>query len=514
MPRRELWFNPTNTARHLQKNEEKRIQICQTIDGNNFDWQVWAVAASGFFTDSYNLFSTNVILSSLSFVYWTRDTSHSHETIINGVTLAGTAVGQLLFGVLADKFGRRKLYGWELITVIAGTLGVVQSSSGVRGSMSFMGWFVFYRLLMGIGIGGEYPLSAVITAEFAPVRSRARMMAAVFLMQSLGQLAASLVGLVVLLGVGRSRGLPNLTSEEDYDAAVPIVDTIWRCVIGVGAFPAAIAILFRVTIPESPRFTLDVENNAKQALLDAKKYYGDGRSPVAETPVGTVDDPESVKPPQHMGAHSSRESDDDIESISALSVQEPRVATTTVISQNPIHATPFSRQDITQYFWVEGNWRYLAGTSLCWFLLDFAFYGLGMNNPRVLAKIWTSSPLPPTTDSSLAWDTHPSPGNNGIYEVLKTDAIHSIITVSIGSVLGSAILIKVINYIPRKTILAWSFIALAVLLAITGSTFFKASQSNLHALTITFYVLCQLIFNLGAVPDSMTATFPFAVDLN
>ena len=107
-----------------------------------------------------------MILPSLAFIYWTSDVSHSHETTINAVTLAGSCVGQLVFGFLADKYGRRKLYGIELIIVIIGTIGVCQSSSGVDGSMSIMGWILFYRLLMGIGIGGEYPLSAVITAEY------------------------------------------------------------------------------------------------------------------------------------------------------------------------------------------------------------------------------------------------------------------------------------------------------------------------------------------------------------
>jgi MFS transporter, PHS family, inorganic phosphate transporter len=124
------------------------------------------VAASGFFTDSYNLFATNVILPSLVFVYWTEDTSGDHETAINCITLAGSLLGQLIFGYLADRFGRRKLYGLELIVVIFGTLGMVQSSAGYnQQSMSILGWIMFWRFFVGLGIGAEYPLSAVITTE-------------------------------------------------------------------------------------------------------------------------------------------------------------------------------------------------------------------------------------------------------------------------------------------------------------------------------------------------------------
>ena len=125
------------------------------------------MAASGFFTDSYNLFSSNVILPALAYVYWPSETDGARETQISAVTLAGSAVGQFPFGVLADRYGRKRLYGVELILVIAGTIGLAQSSSGYNGSMDILGWLLFYRILIGCGIGAEYPLSATITAECA-----------------------------------------------------------------------------------------------------------------------------------------------------------------------------------------------------------------------------------------------------------------------------------------------------------------------------------------------------------
>lgn len=73
----------------------------------------------------------------------------------------------LIFGYLADRYGRRKLYGVELIVVIFGTLGLVQCSAGYNNqSMDILGWLVFWRFFVGLGIGAEYPLSAVITAEW------------------------------------------------------------------------------------------------------------------------------------------------------------------------------------------------------------------------------------------------------------------------------------------------------------------------------------------------------------
>jgi PHS family inorganic phosphate transporter-like MFS transporter len=167
---------------------------------------------------------------------------------------------------------------------------------------------------------------------------------------------------------------------------------------------------------------------------------------------------------------------------------------------------PFSLAELRRFFWTEGNLKYLLGTSVTWFLLDFAFYGLGINNPRVIAQIWSSQPVNGTTANNTPDWQNPSDPNETIYEVLKQDGIRSIITISVGSMLGSIILIKMINYVPRKAWLTWSFIGMAVLFAIVGGTYFKAADSDLHALTLVLYVLCQLLFNLG--PNTLTFIIP------
>lgn len=84
---------------------------------------------------------------------------------MNTATLIGSMVGQIVFGTLADRYGRRKMYGLELIVVITASLGFATASTGVNNSMSIIGLLTFWRLVMGVGIGADYPLSAVITAE-------------------------------------------------------------------------------------------------------------------------------------------------------------------------------------------------------------------------------------------------------------------------------------------------------------------------------------------------------------
>jgi MFS family permease len=79
-------------------------------------------------------------MASISFVYFPH--AKWPSLLINAVTLLGSIVGQLLFGYLADRYGRTKLYGIELVLVIVSTIGVATSSFGF-GNMSFLGSFTW-----------------------------------------------------------------------------------------------------------------------------------------------------------------------------------------------------------------------------------------------------------------------------------------------------------------------------------------------------------------------------------
>jgi len=49
---------------------------------------------------------------------------------------------------------------------------------------------------------------------------------------------------------------------------IAYIDTTWRVLIGLGAVPGVVAIYFRMTIPESPRFTMDVKGDTTKATSD------------------------------------------------------------------------------------------------------------------------------------------------------------------------------------------------------------------------------------------------------
>lgn len=329
---------------------QDRRQLRFELDLNSWNFRVWGVAASGFLTDSYNLFATNVISASIAFVYWPGDRWPS--LVINICTLVGSVIGQLLFGFLADYYGRTRLYGIELVLVIVSTIGVATSSYGYN-DMSFLGLFAWWRFVMGIGIGAEYPLSAVITSEWSSTRSRATMLSSVFLMQPVGQALAQLVGLWVIMGrqneydlVGMQCGL-NTLYEEDCKRHI---DGVWRIVAGSGAAPALLAIIFRFFLYDCGLYSLEVKNKAQDALRNTRGVYG-----IPDTPEDT-----GMENVEGNGmAHAEGLND-----------------VNTAVGQIPSsHTMPvqFSRDDLKRFFFDEKNWYYLLGTSATWFMLDVSF---------------------------------------------------------------------------------------------------------------------------------------------
>lgn len=93
----------------------------------------------------------------IGYVYWpdNRDEDGvpqvpgSVKTAMMCSTLGGTMIGQIAFGYAADKLGRRKMYGMELVVIIVGTMLLLMSSNGEKNSMNVAGWLITWRAVMG-----------------------------------------------------------------------------------------------------------------------------------------------------------------------------------------------------------------------------------------------------------------------------------------------------------------------------------------------------------------------------
>jgi len=167
------FHNFHNDFVHIQDPNERRRLALAEIDKAPFGWyhvRAIVVAGIGFFTDAYDIFAINLVTAMLGVVYW-QGASGSHagkiptnsDTAIKVATSGGTVLGQVGFGWLADIVGRKRMYGLELILIIFATLA--QALSAPSRAISIVGILIFWRVMMGIGIGGDYPLSSVITSE-------------------------------------------------------------------------------------------------------------------------------------------------------------------------------------------------------------------------------------------------------------------------------------------------------------------------------------------------------------
>ncbi len=209
---------------------------------SRFHHRAVVISGMGFFTDAYDLFviATVAVLVKAQWHLSTTETSW-----VTGSAILAAFVGALVFGRIADLAGRKVIYTTVAVIMIVGAL-----ASALAPGVVFL---IVARFVLGLGIGGDYPVSAVLMSEYANRQDRGRLVGLVFSMQALGLIVGPLVGLL-LLSSGISH---NLT---------------WRLMLGLGALPAAAVVYLRSKMPESPRFRARVQGQADQAAEQLQSF--------------------------------------------------------------------------------------------------------------------------------------------------------------------------------------------------------------------------------------------------
>jgi PHS family inorganic phosphate transporter-like MFS transporter len=200
------------------------------------------ISGVGFFTDAYDLFVIGTA-AALVAVQWHLSTVQT--SWVTGAAILGAFVGAFAFGRLADVFGRKVVYVTVAVIMIFGALASAVAPSFI--------WLVVARLILGLGIGGDYPVSAVLMSEYSNRQDRGRLVGLVFSMQALGLIVGPLVALVLL-----SSGLGD--------------DLTWRLLLGLGAVPAAGVVYLRSKMPESPRYLAQVQGESARAGSEVTKF--------------------------------------------------------------------------------------------------------------------------------------------------------------------------------------------------------------------------------------------------
>ncbi|XP_024026789.1 inorganic phosphate transporter 1-4 isoform X2 [Morus notabilis] len=257
---------------------KEQLQVLNALDVAKTQWYHFTaivIAGMGFFTDAYDLFCISLVTKLLGRLYYQEPGStdpgklpSNVSVAVNGVAFCGTLSGQLFFGWLGDKMGRKRAYGMTLMLMVI--CSVASGLSFGTDPKSVMATLCFFRFWLGFGIGGDYPLSATIMSEYANKKTRGAFIAAVFAMQGFGILAGGMVAIIVSAAFKTKFPAPAYVVNPAASIG-PEADYVWRIIVMFGALPALLTYYWRMRMPETARYTALVAKNATQAAADMSK---------------------------------------------------------------------------------------------------------------------------------------------------------------------------------------------------------------------------------------------------
>ncbi|MFN9429967.1 MAG: MFS transporter [Acidobacteriota bacterium] len=190
-------------------NEESRMR-----------WMALWAAMLGFMLDAMDVLLYSFALQSIRAEF---GLTNEQAGLVFTYTLVASAFGGIASGLLADRIGRQKTLIFTILLY-----SVASGGSATAGSL---GELLFWRSLVGLGLGAEWSAGAVLVAEYWPSEKRAR---AISLMQSgwaIGYILAAIVAATVLPSYG------------------------WRAMFWIGVLPALLTVWIRRNVPEPPVWT-------------------------------------------------------------------------------------------------------------------------------------------------------------------------------------------------------------------------------------------------------------------
>jgi PHS family inorganic phosphate transporter-like MFS transporter len=282
-------------------------------------------------------------------------------------------------------------------------------------------------------------------------------------MQGLGQLAAALVTLIVVVAY-KDHLMPVASVAECSGQCALTVDKMWRIIIAFGGIPGWFALYYRLTIPETPRYTFDVLYDVEKASVDARKYrYGKQ---------GNVINPVTQ-------AQARRD---------MAKYKTPRP---TILEVLRFYS---QKRQAIRLFGTSMSWLYVPNpqpsslnstdilTSSTSFL-DLAFYGLGFSSASLLSTMGFNQ-------------------RSNLYENLRNTATGQIVLICAGALPGYWLTVFTVDKIGRRPIQIGGFAVLTIIFCVLGFAWRNLTKTHLLAL----YVLAQFFFNFG--PNATTFITP------
>ena len=193
-------------------------------------WYVYKatiVAAVGGLLFGYD---TAVVAGAIGFIEKRYDLSSAMVGWVASCALIGCIAGAMFAGKLSDGIGRKKVLILSAILFAVSSIGILLPMS--------LDWFIFFRIIGGLGIGIASMLAPMYISEIAPAPIRGRLV-------SINQLGI-VSGILLIYFV-------NATIAGWHDEAWN-VSIGWRWMFGSGVFPSVIFLALLFFVPESPRW--------------------------------------------------------------------------------------------------------------------------------------------------------------------------------------------------------------------------------------------------------------------
>jgi len=187
------------------------------------EYWYWLLASGGTLIDGLSIFSLGIAMPLVTSRF---ALSPLMVGLVASALVLGAVFGAVLGGPAADRFGRKPAFLIDMAIIAAGAL--VSAAAGAPQ------WVLLGQLLVGIGIGIDFPVSSSYVSETMPKHARSRMVVATIALQSVGMLLGAAIDLAILSASNSS--------------------TDWRLMIGAIGATAVTFLVLRLWLPESPRW--------------------------------------------------------------------------------------------------------------------------------------------------------------------------------------------------------------------------------------------------------------------
>ncbi|OQS02871.1 hypothetical protein THRCLA_04805 [Thraustotheca clavata] len=215
---------------------------------SGYYWGLLLKTGFGWAMDSMDTF----LFTYLGAKGWKTDIHNSDDSklnahqigILGSAAFAGSLVGGVFFGYLADVYGRKPIFMVTLVIFMIATL--------INGAAQSYAVFLAFRFIAGIGMGGELPVASTLVQELVPSAVRGRIIVLLESFWSIGCMIAVLLALELTKSVS------------------------WRVVFYISAIPAFYAIAIRYIVPESPKWLASVGrmDEAEAIVEKIEKAHG------------------------------------------------------------------------------------------------------------------------------------------------------------------------------------------------------------------------------------------------